>query len=137
MSDAASAKMTRHRVRVGYVDTDQAGVVHHSTYLRYLEAARVEFLRAHGIDYRTFELEGKSALPVVEVVMRYKQPARFDEELDIETRVGIVSRARLRFDSRILRGADLLTECEITPACARMPEGTLQSMPPELIRACS
>ena len=46
-----------HRVRVQYVDTDQAGVVHHAAYLRYLEAARIELLRARGIDYRQFEIE--------------------------------------------------------------------------------
>ncbi|MBK8171974.1 MAG: acyl-CoA thioesterase [Sandaracinaceae bacterium] len=129
-------KTTRYRVRVGYVDTDQAGVVHHSTYLRYLEAARVEYLRTHGIDYKKFEIEGRSALPVVEVAMRYKLPARFDEELEIETWVGVVTRARLRFDCRVWRGTELLTESEITLACVRMPEGALQSMPPEILRAC-
>lgn len=130
-------KTTRYRLRVGYVDTDQAGVVHHSTYLRYLEAARVEFLRTYGIDYKTFELEGRTALPVVEVATRYKMPARFDDELEIETWVGLLTRARLRFDSRVWRGKDLLTEAEITLACVRLPEGSVQSMSAEVTRACS
>lgn len=118
----------RHRIRVQYVDTDQGGVVHHAAYLRYLEAARVELMRARGIDYRRFELEVGKGLPVAEARVRYKRPARFDDELEVETWVPVVNRAKIRFDSRIWRGTELLCEAEITCACVRLDEMRICSM---------
>ncbi len=124
----------RSSVRVQYIDTDQGGVVHHAAYLRFLEAARIELLRAAGIDYRRFELEVGKALPVTEACVRYKRPARFDDLLSIETEVGVCNRAKIRFDSRVLRGEELLCEAEITCACVLLSEMRVCSMD-ERIRA--
>lgn len=123
-----------YRVRVQYVDTDQGGVVHHAAYLRFLEQARVELLRARGVDYRRFELEVGKALPVAEVRARYRRPARFDDALVVETWVGLVNRAKIRFDYRIKRGDELLLDAEITCACVRLDEMRLCSMD-ERVRA--
>lgn len=122
----------RHEVRVQYVDTDQGGVVHHAAYLRFLEAARVELLRARGIDYRRFELEVGKALPVAEARVRYRRPARFDDLLSIETWIGVINRAKIRFDSRIWRGEELLCEAEITCACVLLSEMRVCSMDPRI-----
>lgn len=122
----------RHPVRVQYVDTDQAGVVHHAAYLRFLEAARVELLRARGVDYRRFEIEAGKGLPVTEVRLRYKKPARFDDALSVEIWVPIVNRAKIRFDSRIWRGDELVSEAEITCACVRFDEMRVCSMDPKI-----
>jgi len=122
----------RYSVRVQYVDTDQGGVVHHAAYLRFLEGARVELLRSRGIDYRRFELEVGKGLPVTEARVRYRRPARFDDQLEIETWVPIVNRAKIRFDSRIWRGDTLLTEAEITCACVLLAEGRICSMDPSI-----
>ncbi len=100
----------RHRVRVQYIDTNQGGVVHHAAYLRFMEAARIELLRERGIDYRRFEIEERKGLPVTEVRARYKRPARFDDVLDVEIGVGVVNRAKIRFDYRIWREEELLCE---------------------------
>jgi len=127
------AIVTSHRVRVGYVDTDRAQVVHHGTYLRYLEAARVEYLRERGVDYKRFETDRMLALPVVEANVRYKLPALFDDELEIKTWLAVANRAKARFDSVILRGGELLTLAEITLACIRWPEGKICSMPDYVI----
>jgi acyl-CoA thioester hydrolase len=124
---------TSLRVRVGYIDTDRGQVMHHSTYLRYLEHARVEHMRERGLDYRSFEDDLQLALPVVEATVRYKLPARFDDELEIKTWVGAVNRAKLRFDSVVLRGAELLTSAEITLCCISGPEQRLRSMPDVLL----
>lgn len=118
----------RYAVRVQYVDTDQGGVVHHAAYLRFLEAARVELLRARGIDYRLFEIEVGKALPVTEARVRYKRPARFDDVLSIETWVGVINRAKVRFDSRVWRNEELLCEAEITCACVLLSEMRICSM---------
>lgn len=122
----------RYRVRVSYVDTDQGGVVHHAAYLRFMEQARVELLRARGIDYRRFEAERKKALPVAEVRARYKRPARFDDELEVETWVGVVNRAKIRFDYRIWRGDELVNEAEITCACVDLTKMKICSMDPAI-----
>ncbi len=123
-----------HPVRVQYVDTDQGGVVHHAAYLRFMEAARIELLRARGIDYRRFEQDVGKGLPVAEVRVRYKRPARFDDELAVETIVGVINRAKVRFDYRIWRGETLLCEAEVTCACVLLKEARLCSMD-ERIRA--
>jgi acyl-CoA thioester hydrolase len=121
------------KLRVAYADTDQGGVVHHATYLRYLEIARVEHMRSRGIDYAHFERVLGLGLLVVEANVRYKAGARFDDEVVIHTTVPVANRAKMRFDSRIVRGDTLLTLAEITLACVRMREGKLVSMPAEVV----
>ena len=114
------------------MDTDQGGVVHHAAYLRFMEQARVELLRSRGVDYRRFELEQKKALPVAEVRARYKRPTRFDDELEVETWVGVVNRAKIRFDYRIWRGDELVNEAEITCACVDLAKMKICSMDPAI-----
>lgn len=130
-----SERPFRYRVRVQYVDTDQGGVVHHAAYLRFMEQARVELLRHQGVDYRRFEQEVGKAIPVAEIRVRYKLPARFDDELLVETWVGVCNRAKLRFDYRIRRGEQLLTEAEITCACVDVARQKICSVDPILREA--
>jgi len=120
-------------VRVGYVDTDQGQVVHHGTYLRYLEMSRVEYLRERGCDYRKLEREDGLGLPVVDVSIRYRASAHFDDLLEIKTWIAQGTRAKLRFDSIILRGAEVLTTAQITLCCVKMAEQKLCSMPDALL----
>jgi acyl-CoA thioester hydrolase len=121
------------RVRVGYIDTDRGQVMHHSTYLRYLEHARVEYMRERGIDYRALELDQRLGLPVVDAHVRYRLPARFDDQLEIKTWVGAANRAKLRFDSLVFRGTELLTQAELTLCCISIAEQRVVSMPSALI----
>ena len=120
-------------IRVGYADTDRAQVVHHSNYLRYLESARVEYLRSRGFDFRAMELTHGLSLTVVEANVRYRGGARFDDMLELRTWVGEANRAKLRFDSLVVRGDEVLTSAQITVCCVKIPEAKLVSMPPELI----
>ena len=131
------AAITQHRVRVGYVDTDKAGVVHHTVYLVWLEAARIEHLRARGLDYRRFEVESGLALPVIEARMRYRAPARFDDELEIDTWAASCSRAKVVFESRIERRGELLCEGRIEVACVDMRQERACSIPEAVRRACT
>jgi acyl-CoA thioester hydrolase len=123
-----------HTIRVAYVDTDAAGVVHHSQYFRYLEQGRVELMRAVGVDYRTFEIARGLALPVVEARLKYRAPARFDELLALETWLAEGSRAKLVFASALRRVADdvLLHDASVTLACVTMPSGAICSVPADL-----
>ncbi len=81
--------MTPHqtRVRVRYAETDQMGVVYYANYLVWMEVARVEYCQALGFRYKDMELEDGVFLAVVEANCRYLYPARFDEEVVVETRI--------------------------------------------------
>ena len=87
------ARRAIHRVRVAYADTDRAQVVHHASYFRFLEVARVELWRDNGYDYNAFEQRTGLGLPVVEAHLRYRVAARFDDVLDVETWVSRATRA--------------------------------------------
>ncbi len=91
------ACVSTHSLRVRFAETDLMGIVHHSNYLKYFEAARVEYLRVRGSNYSDWVTEGLN-LPIVEVAVRYLKPARFDDELHIETRVTDIRGASVRFD---------------------------------------
>ena len=90
-------------MRVRFFETDLMGIVHHAAYLTYVEAGRVEYLRARGLDYRKLAASGLH-MPVVEAHLVYKRPAHFDDELTIETRLSALTRVTTFFEYRILRG---------------------------------
>ena len=119
-------------IRVIYGDTDQMGVVYYANYLRYFEAGRGEFMRAHGRSYREVEAAGFQ-IPVVEARVRYRAPARFDDLLRLETTLAEVRRASLRFSYVLVRGEGrtLLAEGETTHAVLG-PEGRPVRVPAEI-----
>lgn len=119
-------------VRVRYGETDQMGVVHHKVYLDYFEVARTELLRSHGQPYLDLERQG-FMLPVVEAHVHYKQPARYDDQLEVLTRVERVRAADLRLGYRLQRGQDgtLLATAEITLACIGV-SGRVRRLPQPL-----
>jgi len=75
------------RVRVRYAETDQMGVVYYANYLVWMEVARVEFCKALGFRYRDMEIEDGVMIAVVEAQCRYLYPARFDDEVIVETQI--------------------------------------------------
>jgi acyl-CoA thioester hydrolase len=81
-----------HQVRVRFAETDAMGIVHHSRYLPYLEAARVEYLRHLGHPYSELRTEGID-FTVLEAYMQYRQPCYFDDVVDIHLQLGSVTRA--------------------------------------------
>ena len=99
-------------VRVRYAETDQMGVVYHSNYLIWFEVGRVELIRQMGLDYKSMEREEGAGIAVVEANVRYKAPARYDDELLIRTRIAGIRGSILRFAYTIHRKSDelLLTE---------------------------
>jgi acyl-CoA thioester hydrolase len=99
-------------VRVNYSETDQMGVVYHANYLVWFEVGRVEFIRKLGMDYRSMEREDGIGIAVVDVSARYKYPARYDDELIIETRLVAARGAVVKFVYRIVRSADGMLLCE-------------------------
>jgi acyl-CoA thioester hydrolase len=100
------------RVRVRYAETDQMGVVYHANYLVWFEVGRVELMRQRGLNYKLLEQEEGCWIAVVEATARYKAPARYDDELIVETTVKSVRGPVIRFAYRILRVEDSLLLCE-------------------------
>ena len=102
------------RVRVRYAETDQAGVVYHANYLVWFEVGRVELCRAYGFNYRDMEKEADAYLPVTECRVTYRQPARYDDELRIRSRVVELRSRAIRFAYEVRRASDdaLLAEGE-------------------------
>ena len=99
-------------MRVRYAETDQMGVVYHANYLVWFEVGRVEFIRALGLDYKSMEVEDGCGIAVVEVSSRYMSPARYDDQLVIETSLLAARGPVVKFAYRILRIADGALLCE-------------------------
>jgi acyl-CoA thioester hydrolase len=93
--------ITRQRVR--YAETDQMGIVYYANYLVWFELGRVELLRSLGVAYSQLEKDHKLILPVIEANCRYRSPARYDDEILIETKPALVRTSVLKFAYRILR----------------------------------
>jgi len=93
-------------VRVRYAETDQMGVAYYANYFVWCEIGRVELLRQLGFEYKQMEIDDGCHLPVVEATCRYKSPARYDDEVTIETRVSGLRSSVIRFAYRLLARRD-------------------------------
>jgi len=107
---------SRYPLTVRFCETDLMGIVHHANYLVYFEAGRVDWLRRRGVRYEEWASRGVH-LPVVETRLRYRKPARFDEELVVETTCFEVSRVLVRFGYVIKRGDVHVCDGETLLAC--------------------
>lgn len=114
-------------LRVRYPEVDGMGYLHHSRYLQYFEIGRIELLRANGVNYSDLEQQGIFFV-VAKVEVRYKAPARFDDELTLTTTV--IRKTHVRFDHtyELRRGETLLAEGTSTIACVG-PDGQLRQIP--------
>jgi acyl-CoA thioester hydrolase len=89
--------------RVRYAETDQMGIVYYANYLVWFELGRVEVLRSLGLTYSQLETEHGCILPVIEARCRYRSPARYDDEILIETRPALLRGTVLKFAYQIYR----------------------------------
>lgn len=101
-------------LRVYFEDTDAGGVVYHTSYLRFMERARSDMMRLAGIDQRGAMERGEGAYVVAEIAMRYKAPARLDDDLLVVSRVGKMRGASCLVHQRVMRGAEMLVEADIS-----------------------
>jgi acyl-CoA thioester hydrolase len=108
----AEKRVGEARVRVRYAETDQMGVVYHSNYLIWFEVGRVELIRSMGLDYKRMEVEEGCGIAVVDVHVRYRAPARYDDELVVETRLVAARGAVIKFGYKVLRIGDGTLLCE-------------------------
>jgi acyl-CoA thioester hydrolase len=129
----------RHTHRVTYAECTVGNHVYHSRYLDLLEAARGEFIRSLGSTVLRWQ-ENDMIFPVIEVWVRYKFPARYDDLLVIEVWVTALEKVRLNFGHRILnQNGKLILEAETFHICTgldekpkRLPEELAEKLKPYL-----
>jgi len=97
--------MAKHifQTQVRYNEVDKMGVVHNSIYYIYMELARCDLVRAEGYPYKRIEEEDGLLMPVLESKCSFKQPARYDDILHVETTVQFMKNSSLRFNYNIKR----------------------------------
>jgi acyl-CoA thioester hydrolase len=109
-------KTHRFALRVYFEDTDVAGIVYYANYLRFMERARSDMLRAVGIDQRAAMEAGEGVYAVHEVKIRYRAPARLEDELVVVSQVVQVRAAACVIQQNVMRGDEILTQASVTAA---------------------
>jgi acyl-CoA thioester hydrolase len=124
-------------IRVYYEDTDLAGIVYYANYLKFIERARTEWVRGLGIDQGHLRAEAGIVFAVRRVEADYLRPAKFDDELTVETRPEAVTGARIVLDQVILRRGERLFQAQVTLVClteaghaARLPAEVRRKLAP-------
>jgi acyl-CoA thioester hydrolase len=115
-------------LRVYFEDTDVAGVVYYANYLRFMERARSDMLRAVGIDQRAALESGEGVYVVAEVAIKYRQPAKLDDDIIILSELRQVRAASCIIHQRVMRGDQTLSEADVTAAFLS-PEGKPKRQP--------
>ena len=106
------------------------GYLHHSVYLQYFEMARIELLRTLGHSY--VDLEAAGVLFVVtQVAVKYRAPARFDDELTLSVHLVREGPVRLDHIYELRKGSQLVAEASTTIACVGR-DGQVQAIPHEM-----
>ena len=117
-------------IRIYYEDTDHAGVVYHANYLKFLERARTELLRTGGFEQDALKESEGLLFAVTEAHVQFRRPARFNEQIRVETRICRVTGVRIMLQQRIIRPDDmqLLVDAEIHLASVDL-QGRPRRMP--------
>jgi len=109
------------------------GFAHHSGFATWFEMGRSEMLRLNGISYREFEEQGH-LLPVVDLRIRYKKPARYDDILRLVSHMTEITRAKIVFEYKLFRDDELLATGRTVNACIDR-KGDLQPIPESIFQA--
>lgn len=127
----------RWPLRVYIEDTDAGGIVFYVNYLKYMERARTEFMRAHGYDKAALLSENKGSADLMFVVrdiaVDYRRPAQLDDELIATARIVENRAAQLTFEQRILRGDEELCGGRVNIACVDRATLKPRRIPEELL----
>jgi len=121
-------------LRVYYEDTDLAGIVYYANYLKFIERARTEWVRALGVDQGRLRAGQGVVFAVRRVEADYLRPAKFDDELVIETRLVALTGARIVLEQVVVRGPARLFVAVVTLVCLAQA-GAAVRLPDALRRA--
>ena len=123
-------------IRVYYEDTDAGGVVYHAQYLKYMERARTEWLRAAGVEQDRLLAEHGVVFAVTRADVRFRRPARFNEALAVTVAPETTGRARLAFSQSIVREDrpdEPLITAAVEVACVEMSRFRARPIPKFLV----
>jgi acyl-CoA thioester hydrolase len=126
--------------RVYWEDTDGGGVVYYANYLKFLERARTEWLRARGHSQASLAADAGVLFSVVDVKIRYRRPARLDDLLLVSCEPELDGAASVIFRQQIHRGVEsgeLLAEASVRVACVSATSFRPRRLPPALSREFS
>ena len=116
-------------IRIYYEDTDHGGVVYYANYLKFMERARTEFLRAAGLELDHIASEYGLLFAVCHADIHYQQPARFNDLLQVHTALTTLRRAQVSFQQHIYRHKQLLCNADIHLAAITVSEGRASRIP--------
>ncbi|MCL3880845.1 tol-pal system-associated acyl-CoA thioesterase [Marivita sp. GX14005] len=119
-------------IRVYYEDTDMGGIVYYANYLRYIERARSDWVRALGIDQNAMREQDGTVFVVRKLEAEYLAPAKFDDELVVRTSVAAVTGARLVLAQDVCRDGAPIFRARVTVVC--VAEGGAPARLPAKIR---
>ncbi len=123
--------------RVYWEDTDAGGIVYYANYLRYLERARTEWLRAQGFSQARLIEEANILFTVVSLEIAYRKPAKLDDELAVTCELQRDGAASVRFVQRVLRAGEPepLVEADVRVACLDARTLRAKRMPDFVVNA--
>ena len=119
-------------VRIYWEDTDAGGIVYHASYLRFMERARSEWLRALGVDQRMMRDRERLQFAVVDMQIRWQRAARFDDLLLVTAELTRTRGASFEFLQRVLRGGELLVSATVRAAAIDADTLKPRRLPPDL-----
>jgi acyl-CoA thioester hydrolase len=105
----------RFALTVYFEDTDAYGIVYYANYLKFMERARSDMIRAVGVD-QAAELRASGSAYAVEVDIKYRQPGRLGDDLIVVSTVEEVRAASVLIHQRVMRGKEQLTDARVTAA---------------------
>lgn len=122
-------------VRVYHEDTDSGGVVYYASYLRFLERARTEWLRALGFEQRALAERHRVAFVVRSLRVEYLRPARLDDALAVTVEPVETGAVRIVLAQRVVRAAEVLVAARAALACVNTGTFRAVRIPRELASA--
>lgn len=120
-------------VRVYWEDTDAGGVVYYANYLRFLERARSEWLRALGVEQTDLAERDGVLFVVRRVEADYLSPARYNDLLDVVCRLESLGRASLVMAQEVRRGGEILLRARVQAACVGVQGFRPARIPPHVM----
>lgn len=120
-----------HAIRVYYEDTDLAGIVYYANYLKFIERGRTEWVTSLGVDQAALKAEQGIVFAVRRVEADYLRPAKFGDDLVVETRLQSLGGARIVLEQVVTRGGERLFVAVVTLVCLT-EDGHAARLPVEL-----
>lgn len=129
-----SPKLFELPIRVYIEDTDAGGIVFHAKYLHYMERARTEWVRSHGVGLRA-GLNDNISYVVQKMNIHYRAPARLDDQLLVQVEATGFSRVWMGFNEKVLKAdtRELLCEADVRVACVALDTGKPRRLPEDMM----